>query len=107
MRTAELNELIERACDRFDVDPQLVVNPCRGKRQVADLRHVLIYTIKTNCHYYSLKSIAHIFCKTNHSTVINSIRRSLDYMVTDPIYRDKVHQVQIIADEIKNKFGGN
>jgi len=31
----------------------------------------------------------------------------MNYMQTDPIYRDKVYQVQEIADQIKNKFGGN
>ena len=48
-----------------------------------------------------------MFGGRDHSTVINSITKSMNYMQTDPIYRDKVYQVQEIADQIKNKFGGN
>ena len=107
MRTAELNELIEKACNRFEVDPALVKSPNRGRIEVSDMRHVLIFTIRNCCPFYSLKSIGQMFGGRDYSTVINSITKSMNYMQTDPIYRDKVYQVQEIADQIKNKFGGN
>jgi len=106
MRTAELNELIERSCELFDVNTEMVYSMTR-KREPTDMRHILMFTIKNNFPYLSLKTIGNLFSRRDHTSVIHAISKSLNCMQTDPYYRYMVHEVQAIADQIKNKFGGN
>ena len=72
------------------------------KREYVDKKFICYYFIKEYGHQQSLVSIANLFNLKDHGTVLNGLKKVINYYDTEPTFKNNVDNIRKILLEIQN-----
>jgi chromosomal replication initiator protein len=91
-KVAPLNSrsIIEQGCDYLGVNPVRILSRERT-RHLVDARYILMHMLRNNPHFsYSMKELARLFKKDDHTSVVHGLKKVKDYYEVDPHFRTKL-----------------